>query len=170
MNHIYRLIWNEFTRAWVAVADIVTGRGKGLDIHRSNAHAGECVFSQSRNASSMRVCQPRPVARKAASTSGLYRTATCTLVGRRFGPRVLARPTSTPSCFSVAPSQSETFVDGLSASWRISPSCMARTRGQSVRLAGVIFPVDVFFIVGNHKQTVDTLLLAVKQAVKRGTL
>lgn len=32
---------------------------------------GECVLSQSRNALSMRVCQPRPVARNAASTSGL---------------------------------------------------------------------------------------------------
>ena len=32
---------------------------------------GECVLSQSRNALSIRVCQPRPVARNAASTSGL---------------------------------------------------------------------------------------------------
>ena len=28
MNHIYRLVWNDLTRAWVAVAEIVTGRAK----------------------------------------------------------------------------------------------------------------------------------------------
>ena len=28
MNHIYRLVWNELTRAWVAVAETARGRGK----------------------------------------------------------------------------------------------------------------------------------------------
>ena len=43
--------------------------------------AGVCVLSQSRSAASMRVCQPAPVARNAANTSWLYRTATCSLTG-----------------------------------------------------------------------------------------
>ena len=28
MNHIYRSVWNEITRTWVAAAEIVRGRGK----------------------------------------------------------------------------------------------------------------------------------------------
>jgi len=93
----------------------------------------------------MRVCQPRPVARKAASTSGLYRTATCSFVGRRFGPRVLARPTSTPFCFCVAPSQSETFVMGYRHHGVYR--CPAWLAHRPVcELVDVIFPVDAFFM------------------------
>lgn len=29
MNHIYRLVWNALNRAWVAVAEIARGKGKG---------------------------------------------------------------------------------------------------------------------------------------------
>ena len=48
-----------------------------------------CVLNQSRSASSMRACHPLPVARKAASTSGLYRTDTCSFFGRFPAPRFL---------------------------------------------------------------------------------
>lgn len=41
-----------------------------------HAHAGECVRSQSFSASSMRVCQPAPVALKAAITSRLSHSVT----------------------------------------------------------------------------------------------
>jgi filamentous hemagglutinin family protein len=36
MNHIYRIIWNDITRTWVAVAEIARGRGK-----RSHATVGQ---------------------------------------------------------------------------------------------------------------------------------
>jgi hypothetical protein len=78
--------------------------------------AGLCDFSQSSSALFIRVCHPEPLARKAAITSGLYLMATCSLVGERFGPRVLALPSSTPPCRSTAPSQSGAVVAGLSTS------------------------------------------------------
>ncbi len=96
------------------------------------SYTGEWVRSQSRKASFIRVCQPAPVALKAAKTSGLYRTATCSLSGPRLGPRVRARPTTTPPCLRTAPSQSETRVLGLSGSFTIS--------------VGIVFPVDAFFM------------------------
>ena len=37
MNHIYRLVWNELNRAWVAVAEIARGRGKGNTVGRASA-------------------------------------------------------------------------------------------------------------------------------------
>ena len=106
-----------------------------------------CVRSQSFNASFMRVCHPAPVARKAFSTSGLYLIATCSFTGRRFGPRVLTLPTTTPPRFITAPSQSETVVRGLSGS------------------IGVVVPVDALSMlsclvnVGDRVQTVGTVLL-----------
>ncbi len=53
----------------------------------SPAYAGECVLSQSFSAASMRVCQPAPVALKAATTSGDNRMVVDTLVGAFCGPR-----------------------------------------------------------------------------------
>ena len=112
------------------IADTMTTGALVLRRRASRGYAvGECVRSQSRNASFIRVCHPAPVARKAASTSGLYRTATCSFTGRRFGPRVLTMPTGTPFCFITAPFQSATEVRGLSGS------------------AGMIFPVDAFFML-----------------------
>ena len=37
MNHIYRTVWNEAQQAWVAVAEIVGGRGKTHSIHAGPA-------------------------------------------------------------------------------------------------------------------------------------
>lgn len=110
-----------------------TSDGQDFPIDGCADYTGEWVRSQSRKASFIRVCHPAPVARNAASTSGLYRTATCSLSGPRFGPRVRARPTTTPSCLRTAPSQSETLVLGLSGSLTIS--------------VGEVFPVDAFFML-----------------------
>lgn len=53
-----------------------------------DTHAkGLCVRSQSFSASSIRVCQPGPVARKAADTLGDRRMVVGTLVGAFCGPR-----------------------------------------------------------------------------------
>src|ERR1035437_5958281 len=56
-------------------------------------YAARCCSIYSRRASFMRVCQPSPVALKNATTSGLYRTVTGTLVGRFCGPRWPGRRT-----------------------------------------------------------------------------
>jgi hypothetical protein len=37
MNHIYRSIWNEALRAWVAVSEITKGQGKCSSNRRKNS-------------------------------------------------------------------------------------------------------------------------------------
>lgn len=81
-------------------------------------YAGECVFSQSFSAVSMRVCQPAPVALKAAMTSGDSRMVVDTLVGVFCGPRELM-----PSVFCN--SSGNTSAAGLNL--RISAVVSSRT-------------------------------------------
>ena len=84
----------------------------------ATAYAGECVLSQSFSAASMRVCQPAPVALKAATTSGDNRMVVDTLVGAFCGPRGLI-----PSVFCNC--SGSTSVAGLNL--RISAALSSRT-------------------------------------------
>lgn len=63
---------------------VIRAQGSSL---ASCHHPGECVFSQSFNAASMRVCQPAPVALKASITSGDRRIVVTCLRGMPVGGR-----------------------------------------------------------------------------------
>ena len=118
----------------------------------STAYAGECVLSQSFSAASMRVCQPAPVALKAASTSGLYRTVTATFVGAFCGPRE-----PMPSVFCN--SSGSTSVAGLNL--RISAALSSRT-SPSASISGARGFMPLIVVTG--------LALAFTAGAGRGTI
>ena len=86
--HFYNLATPTARRTVRAGAAFLAGAALAvLATACSLAYAGECVLSQSLSAASMRVCQPAPVALKAATTSGESRMVVGTLVGAFCGPR-----------------------------------------------------------------------------------
>lgn len=101
-------------------------------------YAGECDLTHSRKASSMRVCQPAPEARKYASTSGLYRTVTGSLVGRLLRPRRRAASFSRSSgneWLTIASFQNASTVAALFGSYGQSGS--STRSGAAARAAAI---------------------------------
>jgi len=56
LNRIYRLVWNEATQAWVAVAELTRSRGK-----RSSGTVGALVVSALLTATAAYAVDPPPV-------------------------------------------------------------------------------------------------------------
>jgi hypothetical protein len=66
MSHVYRLVWNDLLRTWVAVAEIVKGRGKpsGASVGRAATPAGNAAATQA----SVATDTPSPLAANASSS------------------------------------------------------------------------------------------------------
>ena len=68
MNHIYRNVWNEITRTYVAAAEIVKGRGKKSKSAASVAEASEAGLAASGLRVSKTLSQAPPQRRKLRAT------------------------------------------------------------------------------------------------------